>query len=194
MKRLLFAFSLLLVLWSIALAGLASGQTRAGQDEGPRFDTACPPVSADSPAEIEEEISGVLGDQLRQYYGEDTLPLSADVEPLVDSEHREACEYLTRKYEFFINETLRTQPAYQYSVTYLEAGSFYFVLIAVNPELLKSDDPKIERVATSTITGPRVHLKDNMELVSDHRGFVFGPKYKKLVNDQIRKRLDEKGQ
>jgi hypothetical protein len=190
MNRISIAICQLFILCSIALGSLASEQIGSGQTEGPRFEAACPLVSADDFAQIESEISGVHGDLLREQYGEDALPLKADVKPLVDSEHREACEHLTRVYKFFINKPARARARYQYSVAYLEAGSFYFVMVDVNPELLKSDDPKIERVAIGTIYGPRVHLKDNMELVSDHRGFVFGPKYKKLVNDRIRERLE----
>lgn len=197
MNRISIATYLLLILCSIALGSLASERTRVEQAEGPRFKTPCPPVSADSRSKIEKEISHVLGDQLRRYHGGDALPLNTSVEPLVDSEHWEACEYLTRVYKNLVNKTSQRsegpQPSYEYSVAYFEAGSFYFVLIDIHPDQLVSSDPRFDRVVISNATGPRVHLKENMERVSDQKGFVYGPKYQKLVNDRIRERLEGQG-
>ncbi|NEZ04512.1 hypothetical protein G4Y73_10165 [Wenzhouxiangella sp. XN201] len=194
MNRVFIAIGSTFILCSIAFGGLASERAGAGQDEPPRFATACPSVSADSRTRIEKEISGVLGDQLRRYHGGDALPLNTSLEPLVDSEHRKACEYLTRVYKNLINKTYQrsegSQPSYEYSVAYFEAGSFYFVLIDIHPDQLVSSDPRFDRVVISSATGPRVHLKENMERVSDQKGFVYGPKYQKLVNDRIRERLE----
>lgn len=196
MNRIFIAASLTLIPCSIALSELAIGQDRPEQVESSRFETTCPPASTEDQARFESQLSNFLGEELREFFGEDALPLDAGVEPLTESEHRDVCEHLTRVHKFLINSTTRRsqkadEQIYRFSVAYFEAGSFYFVLIGINPERMVSLDPGMDRVVIDEVAGPRVHLKDNMDLVGKGR-FVYGPEHRKLVNKRIRERLEEK--